>query len=155
MDFWGYWTYPLQRFPDGELVITQQLHQSLARSSISFQALPNVGVSFRYSGHGSGGKEAYGRVNHDRSFDVHISLMDEGKYAPALSLGLRDFIGTGWYSSEYVVGTKSFGNFELTAGLGFGRLAGRDAFSNPLRIISPKFVQRNNNAYGLGGTLGI
>ena len=28
----------------------------------------------------------------------------------ALSIGLRDFIGTGWYSSEYLVGTKSFGN---------------------------------------------
>ena len=97
--------------PDGELVITQQLHQSLARSSISFQALPNVGVSFRYSGHGSGGKEAYGRVNHDRSFDVHISLMDEGKkpHYP----GLRDFIGTGWYSSEYVVGTKSLETLNL------------------------------------------
>ena len=143
-----------KRLPDGELVLTQQLHQSLARSSISFQALPNLGVSFRYSGHGTGGGEAYERVNHDRSFDVHISLLDEGKYVPALSLGLRDFIGTGWYSSEFIVGTKSFGNFEFTAGLGFGRLAGKDAFSNPLRIISPKFVQRNNNAYGLGGTLG-
>ena len=26
-----------KRFPDGELVITQQLHKSLARSGISFQ----------------------------------------------------------------------------------------------------------------------
>ena len=41
---------------------------------------------------------------------------------PAISLGLRDFIGTGWYSSEYVLRT---GKLELTAGLGFGRLAGR------------------------------
>ena len=50
------------------------------------------------------------------------------KYLPAISFGLRDFIGTGWYSSEYIVGTKSIGNLELTAGLGFGRLAGRDSF---------------------------
>ena len=28
-----------RRFPDGELVVTQQLHKSLARSGISFQAL--------------------------------------------------------------------------------------------------------------------
>ena len=72
-----------KRLPDGELVLTQQLHQSLARSSISFQALPNLGVSFRYTGHGTGGGEAYERVNHDRSFDAHISLLDEGKYLPA------------------------------------------------------------------------
>ena len=85
-----------RRFPDGELVLLQQLNKSLARSGISFQALPRVGVSFRYSGHGVNGGEAYGRVNHDRSFDAHISILNEGKYIPAISLGLRDFIGTGW-----------------------------------------------------------
>lgn len=143
-----------RRFPDGELVVTQQLHKSLARSGISFQALPRVGVSFRYSGHGINGREAYGRINHDRSFDAHISLLDEGAYLPAISLGLRDFIGTGWYSSEYIVGTKSLGNFELTAGLGFGRLAGRNTFSNPFSALSARFNQREGKAFGKGGTLG-
>ena len=133
-----------RRFSDGELVITQQLHKSLARSGISFQALPWLGVSFRYSGHGINGGEAHGRINHDRSFDAHISVLDEGKYVPSISLGLRDFIGTGWYSSEYVVGTKSIGNIELTAGLGFGRLAGRNSFSNPLGKFLSNFEQRSN-----------
>ena len=32
-----------QRFPDGEFVVTQQIHKSLARSGISFQALPGFG----------------------------------------------------------------------------------------------------------------
>ena len=117
-----------QRFPDGELVISQQIHKSLARSGISFQALPWASFSFRYSGHGFDGEEAYGRINHDRSFDAHLSILDEGIYMPAISLGLRDFIGTGWYSSEYLVGTKSIKNIEFTAGLGFGRLARRDSF---------------------------
>ena len=143
-----------KRFPDGELVVTQQLHDSLARSGISFQALPWVGFSFRYTGHGSGGGEAYGRVNHDRSFDAHISLIDEGKYIPSISIGLRDFIGTGWYSSEYIVGTKTLGKIELTAGLGFGRLAGKDSFPNPLGILSSRFKQRDKNSAGSGGTLG-
>ena len=143
-----------RRSPDGELVITQQLHKSLARSGISFQALPRLGVSFRYTGHGINGHDAYGRVNHDRSFDAHISVLDEGTYLPAISLGLRDFIGTGWYSSEYIVGTKTFKNFELTAGLGFGRLAGRNSFSNPLGALSSRFDKRDGNAVGRGGTLG-
>ena len=143
-----------KRFPDGEMVVTQQLHKSLARSGISFQALPLVGFSFRYTGHGINGGEAYGRVNHDRSFDAHISVIDERSYLPAISLGLRDFIGTGWYSSEYIVGTKSIGNIELTAGLGFGRLAGRNTMSNPLNIISPRFNQREGKSFGRGGTLG-
>ena len=143
-----------RRFPDGELIVTQQLHKSLARSGISFQALPRVGVSFRYTGHGVNGREAYGRINHDRSFDAHISIINEGIYIPAISIGLRDFIGTGWYSSEYIVGTKSFRNVEFTGGLGFGRLAGRDAFSNPLSIFSSRFEQRDGDAVGRGGTLG-
>ena len=50
-------------------------------------------------------------------------MLNESTYLPAISLGLRDFIGTGWYSSEYIVGTKSIGNVNLTAGLGFGRLS--------------------------------
>ena len=107
-------------------------------NGISFQALPRLGISFRYGGQGSGGTMAQGRVNWDRSFDAHISLSDEGKYVPAISLGLRDFIGTGWYSSEYIVGTKSIGNLKLTAGLGFGRLAGRNPFSNPLGALSSR-----------------
>jgi len=143
-----------RRLSDGELVVTQQIHKSLARSGISFQVLPRVGVSFRYSGHGIGGKEAHGRFNHDRSFDAHISIFNERKYFPAISLGLRDFIGTGWYSSEYIVGTKSNGNLELTAGLGFGRLAGKNTFSNPLGALSSRFDHRDKNKYGKGGTLG-
>ena len=112
-----------------------------------------MGFSFRYTGHGIGGREAYGRVNHDRSFDAHISLLNEQKYLPEISIGLRDFIGTGWYSSEYLVGTKSIGKLELTTGLGFGRLAGKGAFFNPFSILSPKFDERLGNTVGQGGTL--
>lgn len=143
------------RFPDGELVITQQLHKSLARSGITFQALPKVGVSFRYTGHGINGGEAYGRVNHDRSFDAHIALLDERSFLPAISIGLRDFIGTGWYSSEYIVGTKSIGNLKLTAGLGFGRLAGRNSFPNPLGKLSNRFNARQSLKWSGAGQGGI
>ena len=81
--------------------------------------------------------------------------MDEGKYVPAISIGLRDFIGTGWYSSEYIVGTKSFGKLELTAGLGFGRLAGRNTFSNPLGAYYHQgLTSVQQYIVGRGGTLG-
>lgn len=143
-----------RRLPDGELVFTHQNHKYLFMNGLSFQALPRLGVSFRYGGQGRGGSFAYGRVNWDRSFDAHISIMDEKKYFPALSIGLRDFIGTGWYSSEYIVGTKSIGNIEITAGLGFGRLAGRNKISNPFINLSPRFKTRDANIVGRGGTLG-
>lgn len=142
------------RLPDGELVLTQQLHESLARSGMSFQILPRLGVAFRYSGHGKNGAEANGRSNHDRSFDAHLNLREESAYLPSLALGLRDFIGTGWYSSEYIVGTKTFGNIAVTGGLGFGRLAGRNSYDNPFSVFSDQFKIRDANAVGRGGTLG-
>ena len=92
-----------RRYPDGELVITNQTHKYLFMNGISFQALPRLGVSFRYGGLGLGGGFAHDRVTWDRSFDAHISVLNEGRFVPAISLGLRDFIGTGWYSSEYIV----------------------------------------------------
>ena len=46
------------------------------------------------------------------------------------------------------------GKLELTAGLGFGRLAGRESFSNPFSIFSSRFDGREENAFGKGGTLG-
>ena len=67
---------------------------------------------------------------------------------------MRDFIGTGWYSSEYVVSTKTFGPINFSTGLGFGRLAGRNAVVNPLGALSKKFKTRDANDVGLGGTLG-
>ena len=145
-----------QTLPDGELIITQQLHESLARTGASFQLLPNLGVSFRYSGHGKNGTEANGRVNHDRSFDAHLTLLREGTYHPGIAVGLRDFIGTGWYSSEYFVATKSVGNFEFTGGLGFGRLAGRHSFENPFAFLGGNFTtrERNRRSGDRGGTLG-
>lgn len=142
------------RFPDGELTITHHNHKYIFMTGISFQALPRLGVSFRYGGLGKGGVFAQERLTWDRSFNLQLSVLDENKYFPAVSMGLRDFIGTGWYSSEYIVGTKSFGNLELTAGLGFGRLAGRNSFPNPLSVISPKFDKRETGNVGTGGTLG-
>lgn len=143
-----------EALPDGELIFYQRNHKSLSRTGFTFQLFPKIGVSFRYSGHGINGSEAYGRVNHDRSFDIDFKVINEEKYTPAISIGLRDFIGTGWYSSEYVVGTKNIGNFSISTGLGFGRLSGREQFSNPFLFINDEFKARKNRAAGRGGTLG-
>jgi len=140
--------------PDGEMVIYQNNHTSLSQTGFTLQLSPNIGLSFRYSGHGKNGTEAAGRINHDRSFDVDFTLLKEKKFQPAISIGLRDFIGTGWYSSEYIVGTKKIGAFNISGGLGFGRLGGRNPISNPFSIINETFNKREVKDSGLGGTLG-
>ena len=66
---------------------------------------------------------------------------------------MRDFIGTGWYSSEYIVSTKTIGNFELSRSW-FWKIKGRNSISNPFRVLSSDLEEREGNNFGLGGTLG-
>jgi len=91
------------------------------RNSFSFQFSPRLTGAFRYSRIEGvdGGSELY-----DRSFDLHYRVLDEKGWRPAVAIGLRDFIGTGVYSSEYIVATKTLTpGIKVTGGLGWGRLA--------------------------------
>lgn len=140
-------------FPEGEMVFYQRIHRTLSRTGFSFQLSPRIGLNFSYHGVGKGGTEFFGRTNHDRSFSLQFGVLEEARYRPAISVGIKDFIGTGWYSSEYIVGTKTIGRLGLTAGLGFGRLAGRNQMTNPLSLIHNSFKSRTYSGFGKGGTL--
>jgi len=79
----------------------------------------------------------------DRSFDLEYRLTNESTYLPAIAVGLRDFLGTGRFSSEYVVASKSFGpNLIVSTGLGWGRMGTNNGFSNPLGVIDSYFDDR-------------
>ena len=138
---------------DGRLILSQSGFDGDRRTSLTAQILPRLSASFRYSAHGRNGNEAGGYSNHDRSFDLRFRAVDEGQYMPAFAIGLNDFIGTGWYTGEYVVGTKNIGPVEVTAGLGFGRLATYGGFDSPLGQIDQSFKTRAGRDFGVGGEL--
>ena len=138
---------------DGRLILSQSGFDGDRRTSLTAQILPRLSASFRYSAHGRNGNEAGGYSNHDRSFDLRFRAVDEGQYMPAFAIGLNDFIGTGWYTGEYVVGTKNIGPVEVTAGLGFGRLATYGGFDSPLGQIDQSFKTRTARDVGVGGEL--
>ena len=132
--------------PDSEFVLSYMQYGPQARGALTFQVSPRITASFRYTklaDFGGGGAYDY----FDRSFDVRFRLLNESKYLPAVSVGLNDFIGTGVYSSEYVVATKSFmeNRLRVTGGIGWGRLGSR----NPIG----SFGSRPDWDYGEGGTL--
>ena len=81
----------------------------------------------------------------DKGFDLKMKLIGEGYYRPAVALGLRDIAGTGIFSSEYLVATKSLGNFDVTAGLGWGILGSDDSIRNPLLSLSESFQIRTSS----------
>ena len=117
--------------------------------SIGYQVLPRVEASFRYSIFDARQKVPVYQRN-DRSFELKVRLIDESRYLPQVSVGARDLLGTGLWSSEYVVASKAFGALDVTAGLGWGRLAERDVARNPLIALSDSFGSRTGSS-SLGG----
>ncbi len=88
----------------------------------------------------------------DKGFDVKFRLSQESYFIPAIALGLRDIAGTGAFSSEYIVASKVIGDFDITAGLGWGNLGQLNNISNPLIDLDADFSVRNSEL-GQGGGL--
>ncbi len=136
-----------EMFDDGTLVFTGAGLRDTGRATMTFQMLPWVHGSFRYARLKDYDGNAGDR--YDRSFDIHFRLREESRRGPAVVLGLRDFGGTGIYAAEYIVATKTIRDrYKLTGGIGWGRLAGRGSFSNPLGLISDRFDERNDPLAG-------
>jgi len=124
---------------DGDMALNYGFFGSDFRTSFHFQITPRLSGSFRYL-----------RVSDflttgdlfDRSFDVQFLLSEETLNRPAVSIGIQDLGGTGIYSGEYVVATKTFGKLRGTLGLGWGRYGSYNGFTNPLSIISDELENR-------------
>ena len=80
----------------------------------------------------------------DKGFDIKLLLSEEKYYLPAISLGLRDVAGTGLFSSEYIVSSKNIGLFDISIGLGWGKLGSDDNISNPFESLDDSFKSRNS-----------
>ncbi|HEX3431033.1 MAG TPA: YjbH domain-containing protein [Rhizomicrobium sp.] len=136
--------------PDGYLALNVDIKKPDNRITMTFQALPWLETSFRYAINYALAPIGQ-RALYDRSFDAKARLVEEGLYMPQIAIGLQDFIGTGVYSSEYIVASKRYGPVDLTAGMGWGRLSSRSAFTNPFCKIVSSFCTRTISS-GTGGT---
>lgn len=87
----------------------------------------------------------------DKGFDLKVRLLKERDYWPELALGLSDFAGTGLFSSEYLVASKRWGAFDVSLGMGFGRLGTRDNIPNVFCEVSDSFCHRQGTTSGMGG----
>lgn len=137
--------------PDAEIGMTLGGFENQQRVSFNFQVTPRFSGTFRYSRlaewGGPGTFDLY-----DRSFDLHYQLLTEGDLRPAVAIGLRDFLGTGVYSGEYLVASKTLSpRLRATLGLGWGRLATEGGFENPLGVLSDAFTERPALDFGFGG----
>jgi hypothetical protein len=136
--------------PDGQLALTIGALPGTQRYNFSFQAFPWLESSFRYS-HISN-YQGPGTPLFDRSLEMKLRLSREDDVLPEISVGIRDLLGTGVYSAEYLVASKRYGNFDLTLGGGWGRLADTGALPNPFAKVFSSFGTRKDQATPTGGT---
>lgn len=115
-----------EMLPDGTLGATVSWSDYARRSNVVFQALPRLTTVLRYSRvEGINDYRDDGYIS-DRSFDLRFQIVDEQGWRPAVAVGVQDFIGTGVYSSEYIVATKNVTpTIRATLGLGWGTMAGK------------------------------
>ena len=87
----------------------------------------------------------------DKGFNFKLRIKEEGNW-PAIAIGINDIAGSGFYSSEYIVGSYGIRKTDLHFGLGWGSLNGsKRNIDNPLGFISDDFYERPNNIEDRGG----
>ena len=139
---------------DGDLDVGVVSLDPYRRYYISFQAMPWLEGTFRYteitnrsfSIGGLASTEDY----QDRGADLKFLLWDESRYAPQIALGLQDGIGTGLFSGEYLVASKSYYDLDFSFGIGWGYFAAGSEIKNPLTTFSDAFATRSSSG-GFGG----
>lgn len=121
----GVETPTAEMLPDATLGGTVSYNKAARRHNVIFQLHPRITTALRYS-------RVEGINDHndlgylwDRSFDIRFQVLDEAGWRPAVAVGLQDFLGTGIYSGEYIVATKTITpRIRASLGIGWGTLAG-------------------------------
>ena len=140
---------------DGDLTLTSSHFIDQTRHTLAFQITPRLTGSFRYAllyGVSPGADGNLYDFLFDRSFSLQYLIASETDRFPALAFGLNDFLGTGIYSAEYLVATRTFGdNLRVSGGIGWGRLAGVGSFDNPLSVFGDSWNTRPGRQGAQGG----
>lgn len=128
-----------------------------SRYFITVQGLPWLEATLRYT---SVANRYYGPIDFsgtqsykDRGIDVKVRLVKGDATWPNIAVGLRDIAGTGLFGSEYIVADQTFGDFDISLGMGWGNMGSAGHFRNPFSLISKKFDDRSGSYTAGGGAL--
>ncbi|SJL83527.1 YjbH domain-containing protein [Vibrio palustris] len=144
--------------PEGELSLGVTNNAEYLHYHLSLQLFPWLETTARYTQvHDllySQSESFSGDTEYtDKSFDVKLRVLKEGYYLPALSVGLRDFGGTGLFDGEFIAASKQVGPFDFTLGLGWGYIGNRANLTGDNSVSVD--CQRNSGYKGNGGSFDI
>lgn len=74
--------------------------------------------------------------------DLKLRLLDETALRPAIAIGLQSATGHKRMAGEYIALSKRYRDFDLTAGLGWGRFGTAKHLDNPLKGLHKHFDKR-------------
>ncbi|MBU2910355.1 hypothetical protein BCU98_07140 [Vibrio splendidus] len=151
--------------PEGEFNFSASFNNEYYFYNVSLQVMPWLETTIRYTQtqdlyySGSVNQDCSqnsfsGCTKHtDKGIDFKVRLIEEGYYLPEVSVGVRDFGGTGLFDGEFVAATKRFGPVDFTLGMAWGYMGTSGNFTNPLCKASDKYCERPSDFKGNGGSV--
>ena len=144
--------------PEGDMRVSYTDNDEYRFVSVTLQLYPWMQSTVRYTDvrtrlyspfEGFSGDQ----TQKDKGIDVKFRLMKESYYLPELSVGLRDFGGTGFFESEFIGASKKAGAFDFHLNMGWGYLGSAGNISSPFCKVKDSFCQRPGGFSGLGGKI--
>lgn len=149
--------------PEGEFNFAVNFSNEYQFYNVTLQVMPWLEATLRYTLVNdlfySDDPDYSGDTKYtDKGVDFKVRLLEESQYLPELSIGVRDFAGTGLFDSEYIAATKRYSNsnvgtFDFTLGMGWGYLGTRNSISNPVCKVSDRFCDRPSDYKNDGGSV--
>ena len=94
---------------DGVLRATIAVDEVANIYNVTFQALPKVQATFRYTIFNPTDLRGSRDGLRDRSYEVKTQLLSEADWRPAIALGIRDLLGTGAWEGNILSPVKRSG----------------------------------------------
>ncbi|MDD1827096.1 YjbH domain-containing protein [Photobacterium sp. ZSDE20] len=151
--------------PEGEFNFSASFNNEYHFYNVSLQVMPWLETTIRYTQvqdllYSGGGDQDCSQNSFsgctkytDKGIDFKLRLIEEGYYLPEVSVGVRDFGGTGLFDGEFVAATKRFGPVDFTLGMAWGYMGTSGNFTNPLCKASDKYCERPSDFKGNGGSV--
>ncbi|CAM3031575.1 YjbH domain-containing protein [Vibrio mytili] len=149
--------------PEGEFNFAVNFSDEYQFYNVTLQVLPWMETTLRYTlvndSLYSNDPSFSGDTKYtDKGIDFKFRLLEESQYLPELSVGVRDFAGTGLFDAEFVAATKRYSNpnlgtFDFTLGMGWGYLGTRDNITNPACKVADRYCSRPSDFKDNGGSV--